>query len=323
MRVIGIDAGATKTECLLADEKGVVLAKARGSGLNLQLFSEDEVEFALASLTNEVLAAQKTGKADALCIGMAGVGRPRDFRIMNRILERLGLARENLVTHDAEIALVAGTGERFGVVLTVGTGAATYGVDRRGREARAGGWGPLLADEGSAYWMGLRALRAVMRAYDGRAGATLLTRPILERLGVDGEEALVHRVYRELAREEIGALAPLVQHAADLGDGEAQNIIDDAAREFVRAVESVIGKLELAGESFRMVLSGGLWKAVPVLRQDFERLIMKVAPWASVSELAVEPAQGAVAIALAHLRSKAPREGRPSSGRGAVGPRPG
>ena len=322
MRVIGIDAGATKTECLLADEKGTVLAKARGNGLNLQLFSEDEVEFALASLASEVLNAQKTGSADALCIGMAGAGRERDFRTMKRILGRLGVARENLVTHDAAIALVAGTGERFGVVLIVGTGAAAYGVDRGGREARAGGWGPLLGDEGSGYWMGLRALRAVMRAYDGRAGETLLTRPILEQLGVDHAEALVHRVYRELAREEIAALAPLVQQAADLGDGEAQAIIDDAAREFVRAVESVIGKLDLAGEGFRLVLSGGLWKAVPVLRQDFESLIKKVAPWATVSELAIEPARGAVAIALDHLHSKAPREGRPSSARAAAGLRP-
>jgi N-acetylglucosamine kinase-like BadF-type ATPase len=322
MRVIGIDAGATKTECLLADEKGTVLAKARGSGVNLQLFSEDEVEFALGSLASEALHTQRAKSVDALCVGMAGAGRERDFAAMRRILARLGVARENVVTHDAAIALVAGTGERFGVVLVVGTGAAAYGVDRTGREARAGGWGPLLADEGSGYWMGLRALRAVMRAYDGRSGKTLLTPSILERLGVGGEEALVHRVYRELAREEIAALAPLVQQAADLGDGEAQGIIDDAAREFVRAVESVIGKLDLAGESFRLVLSGGLWKAVPVLRQDFEGLIKKVAPWASVSELAVEPARGAVSLALEHLRSKAPREGRHSPARGGAALRP-
>jgi N-acetylglucosamine kinase-like BadF-type ATPase len=322
MRVIGIDAGATKTECLLADEKGAVLAKARGSGVNLQLFSEDEVEFALGSLAREVLGTQRARSVDALCVGMAGAGRERDFLAMRRILGRLGVARENLVTHDAAIALVAGTGERYGCVLIVGTGAAAYGIDRRGREARAGGWGPLLGDEGSGYWMGLRALRAVMRAYDGRAGETLLTRPILERLGVGDVEALVHRVYRELAREEIAGLAPLVQQAADLGDAEAQSIIDEAAREFVRAVESVIGKLDLAGESFRLVLSGGLWKAVPVLRQDFESLIKKVAPWASVSELGVEPARGAVAIALEHLHSRAPREGRPPSARGAAGLRP-
>lgn len=142
-----------------------------------------------------------------------------------------------------------------------------------------------------------------MRAFDGRAGATLLEQPILARVGVEDVESLVHRVYREMAREEIGALAPIVQQAADLGDSEAQGIIDEAVREFVRAVESVIGRLELAGESFRLVLSGGLWKAVPVLRQDFEGIIRKVAPWAEVTELSIEPARGAIQLALERLRS--------------------
>ncbi len=155
MRVLGIDAGATKTECLLADETGSILAKARGPGTNLQLFTEEEVAFALTGLVAQVLPGQRA-VADALCIGMAGAGRERDFRVMRRIVERLGVAKENIVTHDALIALIAGAGERYGVVLIVGTGAAAFGVDRNGREARAGGWGPLLGDEGSAYWMGLR-----------------------------------------------------------------------------------------------------------------------------------------------------------------------
>jgi N-acetylglucosamine kinase-like BadF-type ATPase len=318
MRVLGVDAGATKTECLLADENGAILAKARGSGANFQLFTEDEVAFALADLVRQVLPGQRA-VADVLCVGMAGAGRERDFLVMRRILERLGAARENIVTHDALIALVAGASERYGVVLIVGTGAAAFGVDRGGREARAGGWGPLLGDEGSAYWMGLRALRAVMRAYDGRAAKTLLERPILSRLGIGEVEAMVHRVYRELAREEIAALAPLVQQAADLGDGEAQSIIDEAVREFVRAVESVIGRLDLAGKSFPLVLSGGLWKAVPVLTQDFEKIIRKVAPWAEVRELTVEPARGAVALALERLRSRPPHEDLPASPGGASG----
>ncbi len=158
-----------------------------------------------------------------------------------------------------------------------------------------------------------------MRAYDGRAAKTLLERPILSRLGIDEVEAMVHRVYRELAREEIAALAPLVQQAADLGDGEAQSIIDEAAREFMRAVESVIGRLNLAGKTFPLVLSGGLWKAVPVLRQDFEKIIRKVAPWADVRELCVEPARGAVALGLERLRTRSPREDLPSPTGGASG----
>ncbi len=277
MRVLGIDAGATKTECLLADGKGVVLGKARGPGGNFQLYDEDEVEFVLEDLTTQVLAGYR-GPVDTLCVGMAGAGRERDFRAMQRILRRIGRARENLVTHDALIALVAGAGEQYGVVLIVGTGATAYGVNRKGVTARAGGWGPLLGDEGSGYWMGLRALRAIVRAHDGRAKPTLLKESVLGRLGIDDTESLVHRIYREFARGEIAALAPLVQQAADVGDEAAQAIVDDAIREFMRSVESVIGQLEIAGENFRLVLSGGLWKGVPVLRQDFERVAKKSLP---------------------------------------------
>jgi len=302
MRVLGIDAGATKTECLLADHRGKILAKARGPGANFQLFDEDELEFVLDELILRALAGHAR-RVDALCVGMAGAGRERDFRAMHRILVRLGRARENVVTNDALIALVAGAREAYGVVLTVGTGAAVYGVNRAGKTARAGGWGHLLGDEGSAYWMGLRALRAVVRAYDGRAQATLLKESILARLGLDRVESLVHRVYRQLARAEIASLAPLVQEAADVGDASAQAIIDDAVREFMRSVESVIGRLDLAGENFELVLSGGLWKAVPVLLQDFETVVKKIAPWARVHPLEVEPAQGAVQLALETIAS--------------------
>ncbi|GMR22058.1 MAG: N-acetylglucosamine kinase [Acidobacteriota bacterium] len=302
MRVLGIDAGATKTECLLADGNGVVLGKARGPGGNFQLYGEDEVEFVLAELTTRALGGY-SGVVDTLCVGMAGAGRERDFRAMQRILRRLGRARKNLVTNDALIALVAGAGERYGVALIVGTGATAYGVNREGVTARAGGWGPLLGDEGGGYWMGLRALQAIVRAHDGRAKPTLLKKSVLDRLGIDDTESLVHRIYREFAREEIAALAPFVQQAADVGDDAAQAIIDDAIREFMRSVESVIGQLELAGEHFRLVLSGGLWKAVPVLRQDFERVAKRIAPWVTVQLLDVEPARGAVQLALERGRA--------------------
>ncbi|HXV63498.1 MAG TPA: BadF/BadG/BcrA/BcrD ATPase family protein [Vicinamibacteria bacterium] len=303
MPVLGIDAGATKTECWFADDEGALLNRARGPGVNFQLIEEDEIEFTLDALIRQTVGARPL-PVDCVCVGMAGAGRERDFTAMRTIFDRLRLAREVVVTHDARIALVAGAGKALGLVLIVGTGAAAYGVNARGATARAGGWGPLLGDEGSAYWMGVSTLRAVMRAYDGRAQPTLLEDLVLSQLGLSHVEAIVHRVYREMRRDEIAALAPLVQRAADLGDAGAQSIVDQAVHEFVRAAESVIGKLDLAGENFRLVLSGGLWKAVPVLQQDFEKLIKKVAPWAQVAALAVEPAHGAIRLALDHLRRK-------------------
>lgn len=301
MYVLGIDAGATKTDCLLADETGTILCRARGPGANLQIFGEDEVEAVLAGVIDDALCG-RAAIADALCIGIAGVDRQNDSRAVQSILDRIGLSRKNMVTNDAIIALVAGAGERYGVVLTAGTGCTAYGMNRNGKVARAGGWGYLIGDEGSAYWMGVRALQAVARAADGRGRRTLLTPRLLEAFGVASPESLISRVYRQHAREEIAGLASALQEAADLGDEAAQEILDEAGRELVRAAESVIGKLEIAGENFHLVLAGGLWKAVPVVRDEVSRRLSRIAPRALVEELRVEPAVGAIKLALEALQ---------------------
>ena len=300
MYVLGIDAGATKTDCFLADKSGEILCRARGPGANLQICGEDEVESVLSSVIDEALSGRAAG-ADALCIGIAGADRPHETQVVQDILDRIGRARSNLVTNDAVIALVAGAGERYGVVLTVGTGATAYAINRAGKVARAGGWGYLFGDEGSAYWMGLRALRAVARAADGRGRKTLLTSRVLDSLGLGSPESLIPRIYRQHAREEIARLARVVQEAADLGDDAAQEILDEASRELVHAAESVIGKLEMAGEPFHLVLAGGLWKAVPVLRDEVSRLLSMIAPRAVVQEPGVDAAVGAIQLALESL----------------------
>lgn len=301
--VLGIDAGASKTECLLADDEGHVLAKARGPGANFHLFDEEENAHVLKELATKVLKGYGP-RADVLCVGMAGADRDAETREMQRILKNIRVAEINVVTNDALIALVAGCGERYGVTLIVGTGATAYGVNRRGEVGRAGGWGHLLGDEGSGYWMGLRSLRSVVRAEDGRGQKTLLTALVLERMHARRVDELIPRVYGRSARDEIASLASLVQQAADRGDAAAQEIIDEAGREFLRAVESVIGRLGLAGEAFRLVLSGGLWRAVPVLADDLGVLTRKIAPWCEVIRLRTEPARGAVQIALEAARAR-------------------
>lgn len=311
MLVLGIDAGASKTECLLADGAGNILEQARGPGANFQIFDLDEIEFVLTGLTHQVLGGRHD-RVEALCIGIAGAGRRDDYDGVREILTRIGCAQRYLVTHDAEIALVAGAGERYGVALIVGTGATAFGINRRGQMARAGGWGYLLGDEGSAYWIGVRALQAVMKASDGRAHHTRLAPSVLEWFGVDSAEALVHRVYRRHGREELAALAVLVQRAADRGDLAAQEIVDEAGDELVRAAESVIGGLEIAGESFRLTLAGGLWKAIPVLRQEVSSRLSRIAPWARIQELDVKPAVGAVTLALQAVGASARVEPRAS-----------
>jgi N-acetylglucosamine kinase-like BadF-type ATPase len=107
------------------------------------------------------------------------------------------------VVNDALIALVAGAGENPGVVLVAGTGSIAYGRDARGRAARAGGWGYLLGDEGSGFWIGRRALLSVVRHADGRGPFTMLTELVLRHMGITRPAELIHETYDKDGRRHI------------------------------------------------------------------------------------------------------------------------
>ena len=296
--VVGIDAGGTKTVGLLADETGKVLAEARGSGANLQTGGELEVEKVFDDVL-ETLGRDHT--ISAVCLGIAGVDRPQDEQVIKGILRRLGHRQSARVVNDAAIALAAGAPERTGVVVLAGTGSIAFGADKAGRTARAGGYGFLLADEGSGYWLGHQSLRAVVRAADGRGPATALTALLFEELEVGSVPELVPRVYeRGLPKHRIAALAPLVQKAHERGDAVAGELIAHGARELALIATSVARQLALGPEPYPVVMAGGVFKGCPALVAPLVAALDL--PLARPVRLEVEPALGAVNLALDLLR---------------------
>ena len=291
--VVGIDAGGTKTVGLLADETGAVVAEARGSGANLQTDGELEVEKVFAEIMETLSGHHPVA---AVCLGIAGVDRPHDESVIRGILRRLGHRENARVVNDGAIALVAGAPERVGVVVLAGTGSICYGADRTGRTARAGGYGFLLADEGSGYWLGHQSLRAAVRAADGRGPETRLQGLLFETLGVTSVAELIPRVYEKgLPKHRIAALASLVQTAADQGDAVAAELIDGAGRELALAARSVARQLQLDAP-YPVVLAGGVFKGCPSVADALTRQLDL--PAARPALLTVEPARGAVALAL-------------------------
>src|SRR5262245_18004724 len=140
MTVLGVDAGGTKTVCLLSDERGRVLAEARGPGANLQSTGELELEKVLHQVMEVALDHQDSRPA-AICLGIAGVDREDDARVVRAIMRRISPGSRVLVVNDALVALVAGVGRAPGIVVLSGTGSIVYGRNERGDAARAGGWG--------------------------------------------------------------------------------------------------------------------------------------------------------------------------------------
>lgn len=305
MVVLGLDAGGTKTVCLLADGEERVLASARGPGANLQALGELEVEKVLYEVMESALAGYD-GTPDAICLGIAGVDRPADATIIRGIMRRIGHKAPVLVVNDALIALVAGAGEGPGIVLIAGTGSICYGRNERGEAARSGGWGYILADEGSGWWIGRRALTAVMRQHDGRGPVTTLTPRVLAHYRQTTPDGLIHEIYyREDGRRSVAAVASLVQAAADDGDVVAREILVEGAEELVVAARSVATRLEMRGVAFPLVLAGGLFRVLPTLRAEVLSRVVEVAPRSRPRVLDVEPALGAVRLALAEARGGA------------------
>ena len=304
MHVLGIDAGGTKTVCLLADEDGRVLAEARAGGANLQSAGELQVEKVLHQVMDAVLAAHDVVPA-AICLGIAGVDRPQDADAVRGIMRRIGFKARMLVVNDALIALVAGAGDRPGVVLVAGTGSIAYGTRADGRAARAGGWGYLLGDEGGGFWIGRASLAAVVRQFDGRGPATQLTELVLQQLKLANPTELIYEIYeRDIYRHNIAALAPLVQRAMDDGDAVAADILNRAGAELGSAAASVIARLDMRGEQFPTVLAGGIFRGLPSLAADVTIRISEVAPRSEVRVLHIEPATGAVRLALRAARGE-------------------
>jgi N-acetylmuramic acid 6-phosphate etherase len=296
---LGIDGGGTHTVALLAKASGDIVARGTAGPSNRQAVG---TERALAALDDAVSAAFHAaglprGPATSACLGLAGADRPDDQAVLRVWAERVQLAARVEVTSDAAILLAAGTPHGWGLVLIAGTGSIAFGRTADGRRARAGGWGHLLGDEGSAYALALHALQAIVRTADGRGPATRLTERFLSHWGLTQPQDLIAAVYRSgRDRANFAALAPLVIETAE-NDPVAAEIVEQGARELAQAGAAVTHHLEWDGP-IPIALAGGL-----LLGNDgYQARIMTALRTLGVQPSSVarveEPAHGAVKLAL-------------------------
>jgi N-acetylglucosamine kinase-like BadF-type ATPase len=298
IHVLGIDAGGTKTVCHLADEQGTLLSEARAGGANLQASGELHVEKVIHDVMEEAIGDRDIVPA-AICLGIAGVDRPEDSAVVRGLMRRIGFKARTLVVNDALVALEAGAPGAPGVVIISGTGSIAYGRNSRNEGARAGGWGHVLGDEGSGYWIGRAALRAVLREADRRGPRTALTPMLLRHFGVSEAQNLIHEVYQNKLRPAaIGALAQCVQAAFSEQDQAAVGILRAAADELEASGVSVARRLGLGPDPFVFILGGGIFRAVPWLREELQRRLRAAFPSSTSQLLEREPAAGAVSFAL-------------------------
>jgi N-acetylglucosamine kinase-like BadF-type ATPase len=259
---LGIDGGGTHTRAVLVDGKGNILGNGIAGPSNFQAVGIDATKRNIRHAVEK--AWGETRRSSVPCaaafLGVAGVASEKDRERVATIARELDLAMKIDVDHDIRTALAGGLEGKPGIALIAGTGSSCYGRNADGKSWRAGGWGHLLDDVGSGYWLGVRGLMAITHAADGRGAATALTPQLVEILALHDMNDLLHLAGSDgLTRAEIAGLAPVVLDAARNGDNVAGEIVTQGAAELARMVAAVAHNLGWQKSTqVEMVMIGGL-----------------------------------------------------------------
>ena len=300
--VAGIDGGATRTRAVVADTAGNILGFGVAGPSN---YDNVGVETAAANIRDAVLMARKNSRAQgvplsAIFLGMAGIVSPADRETVRQMVLTHGLAPAPAigVDHDIRIALAGGLSGGEGIVLIAGTGSSTYGRRDDGTHHRTG-WGYLLDDRGSGYFLGLHAIIATVMESDGRGAPTVLSTLVRSRLRYSHIDEILRIVYHDgLPVSDIASLAPDVIRAAGEGDEVAMGILATGAHELARMVETVARRLMFTGQPVPVTMVGGLVEHAGMYRDMVSAAIREAIPGAEITDPAFPPVVGALLLAL-------------------------
>lgn len=317
--LLSIDGGGTSTTAWLGDTEGRVLGRGKAGPSNRKSVGDDAAFGAIQGAVRSAFrdAGCEPEAIDSACFGIAGCDHPAD---QERILDwavASRIARRLVVINDAELLLAAGTPEAIGIAVIAGTGSIAVGRSPSGRFARAGGWGHLFGDEGSAYGVALAGLRLVARRADGRQA----TRRRLHGTGMSADDLdalsarfmlayrvqqaaeLVTAVYGEpFDRARLAALATIVLECADDDPEVLTEILEPAGRDLAECVLAVARSLDWREPVLPLALGGSFLVATRSVRETLVRSVEACGGFHVEVALVEEPAAGGLLLARKALR---------------------
>ena len=271
---LGVDGGGTKTAYALVDREGRLRASQVGATIDHLADGLDAARARLAEGLEAVLAQAAVTAGDVTCafVGLPAYGEDGDMTAALDALPATVLARDRYHCGNDMVCSWAGSlACADGISVIAGTGSMAYG-EYAGRKARCGGWGELIGDEGSAYWIAREGMNLFSRMSDGRTTRGPLHGLVRERLGLENDLYLCSRIYGARAdrRDAFAQFARLVHEAARSGDAEAAAIFARGARELVDCVVATHRALGVAAdESVPVSHSGGVFDNAPAMVDAF------------------------------------------------------
>jgi len=306
--VVGVDGGGTKTQAVIMDAHQGIIGEGTAGPSNPLRVGVSTAAAAVREAIDRACGEAKVRRSDIVAaeVGLAGARREELRARMREALSDIGIGEVEVVG-DAEIALYGATGGEPGLVVIAGTGSICSGINARGKRAFAGGWGPVVGDEGSGSWMARLALRAVAKAADGRGPATLLTEAATAYFHVTAPEDLSTAVYAPtITNERLAGFGKDVIEAAKENDEVAGAIVNQAGAELGLAAVAVIRRLRMERERFQAAYVGGVFDAAQdLVLSPMESEIKAVAPRAYLAPPRFSPAVAAARMARAHVNEMA------------------
>lgn len=275
---LGVEGGGTETEFLVVDETGLILAAHRAGsayypeiGLDaLQILIEEGIRTALE------LASMSPAEITFACVGLRAYGEdPAVTDRLNGIASGVLPAGRYRCVNDMVSGWAGALGCRDGINVVASTGSIAYG-EYAGRNARAGGWGELFSDEGSAFWVACKALALFSRMSDGRADKGPLYELMRAHFRVREDLDVCAAVYGPppMTRSQIAGLAAIATRAYRAGDVAVQGLFVAAAQELAAIVHAVRGHLAIPPQtSLPVSCSGSMFRPGSVLTPIFEDLL--------------------------------------------------
>jgi glucosamine kinase len=303
---LAIDAGGTKTQCLLADDTRI-LARASTGTVKLMRVSEAEATARLQAMLKEVAASANISLSQITrtCFGLAGLSSPAVRAWATHTVSAL-VSGELILCGDEEIALDAAFTGGPGILIIAGTGSNAIGRSVTGNLFGAGGWGPVLGDEGSGYWIGLEAIRAALRAQDriGLGGSsTGLLREIEAHWNLTSLGELIAVANQRAPSPgtlppDFASLAPVVARCSEHGDSLAAGILERAGEELTDLVTLVFHKMTAPPESappeIGVAFTGSVLAHIAPVRAAMAARLTLSLPTARLIASPVDPLDGAL-----------------------------
>src|SRR3989344_6667654 len=297
--VIGVDGGGTKTVAAVADEKGKSVARRKGWPTNYHAVGQTHSRENLRKLLAPFLREYRVRN---IVFGFAGLDSRKD-RVVYQKIARAVLPKDTPFSlyNDAAAALEAMSCSDPKVLVIAGTGSTIW-AQRGNKKVKAGGLDFILSDEGSAYDLGMRVLRAAVRSFDGRGQKTILEGLVLKRAKAKDIPDTATKIYLALQNRPedfktyIASFAPLVGTAFAKNDKVAKTILEESANELFLGAKAVVKRLKLANAELCVGYVGSAFRA-PLMKNLLSAKIKKLAPKARFIDV-INPVAGAVKMAL-------------------------